>query len=143
MELFASREIAHPAGEVFSFVSDAANNPRWQQGMRRCEWTSPPPIAVGSIYEQEASLLGRRVVSRFEVTDYEADRSITITTIESSFPITVRRTVEVLGSDRCRVEARISGEPGRLFAIAGPLLRWWAQRSVDADYDRLVKLLES
>ncbi len=143
MELFASREIARPAEEVFSFVADAANNPRWQKGMRRCEWTSPPPIAVGSVYEQEASLLGRRIVSRFEVTDYEPGRSITITTIESTFPITVRRSVEPLGPGRCRVKARISGQPGRLFTIAGPLLRWWAQRSVDADYDRLVQLLES
>lgn len=33
MQLSASQTIDRPADEVFAFVSDAANNPRWQQGM--------------------------------------------------------------------------------------------------------------
>jgi hypothetical protein len=40
------------------------------------------------------------------------------------------------------VTAEISGEPGGFFGMIGPALRRLAQRSVDADYDRLVKLLE-
>ncbi|MCW2633576.1 MAG: Polyketide cyclase / dehydrase and lipid transport, partial [Pseudonocardia sp.] len=29
-------EIDRPAAEVFAFVSDVGNNPRWQQGQRSC-----------------------------------------------------------------------------------------------------------
>ncbi len=86
--------------------------------------------------------MGRTVSTRFKVIEYHPGTSITIESIESSFPIRVRRSVEPLGDNRSRVTAEISGEPGGFFGVIGPALRRLAQRSVDADYDRLVKLLE-
>ena len=142
MDLYATREIRRPAKAVFDFVSDSSNNPTWQKGQRSCVWTTPAPHCLGSIYEQEARFLGRTVSTRFKVVEYDPGRSITIESIESSFPIRVRRSVEPLGPDRSRVTAEISGEPGGFFGMIGPALRRLAQRSVDSDYDRLVKLLE-
>ncbi len=138
MELFATRLIERPAAEVADFFFDATNNPTWQRGMRRCEWVTPGPIGVGSTYVQEASFLGRTISSRFEVTEHTPGRSITIRTIESTFPIEVTRTVEPIDAASSRVTARISGGPGGVFRLFGPLIRRLAQRSVDADYDRLV-----
>lgn len=142
MNLYATRVIDRPADEVFAFVSDAANNPKWQRGQRSCVWTSPSPIGVGSTYEQEARFLGRTIRTSFEVTDHEPGRSITIRSTGGSFPIQVRRSVEPVGPARARVTAEISGEPGRFFRLAAPVVRRLAQRSVDHDYDRLKRLLE-
>jgi hypothetical protein len=141
VELFATRVVERPAGEVADFFFDAANNPRWQNGMRRCEWITPGPIAVGSTYLQEASFMGRTISSRFEVTEHTPGRSITIRTIESTFPIEVTRTVDSIDPASCRVTARISGGPGGVFRLFSPVIRRIAQRSVDRDYDRLVVLL--
>lgn len=138
MELSATRTINRPAAEVADFFFDAVNNPSWQKGMRRCEWETPDPIGVGSTYLQEAAFLGRPVISRFEVTEHTPGESISIETIESTFPIAVTRTVESISPSSCRVNAQISGGPGGVFAIVAPLIRRVAQRSVDADYDRLV-----
>lgn len=144
MELRATREVSRPAEEVFAFVSDASNNTDWQHGMVSCEWTSEPPIDLGSTYEQRARFLGRDVVSTFVVTRFEPDRLIEITTLESTFPIQVIRTVEPIDEGSCRVSALITGGPDRgLLRLAAPLMRRRAQRSVDADYDRLTELLES
>jgi hypothetical protein len=143
MNLSASREIARPANDIAAFFFDASNNPLWQKGQRSCVWISSPPIAVGSIYDQEARFLGRPVLSRFEVVEYDPGRVITIQSIGGSFPIRVRRSVEQLGPDRCRVDAAITGEPRGFFGVATRLLRRLAQRSVDADYDRLKTLLEA
>ncbi len=142
MELFAYCEIDRPADEVFAFVSDACNNPLWQKGQQSCEWTSPPPIGPGSTYEQKARFLGRTIISRFTVIEHEPGRVIAIESTEGPFPITVRRSVEPLGPARSRVAAEIAGEPGGFFRLAGPLLRGVAQRSVNADYRRLKRLLE-
>lgn len=60
-------------------------------------WTTPPPIGVGSVYEQRAHFLGRTVTNSFEVTGYEPGRSITIRSTGGSFPIAVRSSVEPLG----------------------------------------------
>jgi hypothetical protein len=50
--------IYRPTDEVFSFISDFANNPKCQSGMREATWTSEGPLGVGSRYEQVASFLG-------------------------------------------------------------------------------------
>ena len=143
MRMTAIREINRPVAEVFEFFSDAANNPKWQAGMVSCEWMTPPPIKVGSTYEQHARFMGRDVKSVFSVTEYEPGRSITIETIESTFPITVQRTVEPTGTGSCMVHAEIGGGPTGLLKLLAPLVRGKAQRSVDADYDRLKALLET
>lgn len=142
MEVTSSVEVERPADEVFAFVADAENNPRWQRGMRSCRWVSDPPIGVGSVYEQEASFLGRTIRSTFEVVAYEPDRSITIETIESTFPIRVTRSVEPVGDGRSRVSAIVRGDPTGVFSIFAPALRWMVRRSVRGDYRRLRELLE-
>ena len=142
MKLDSSVEIDRPAEEVFGVISDFSRNPQWQRGMMSARWTSEPPIRVGSTYQQVARFLGRDVVTTFEVIGYEAGRSITIESRQSSFPIKVTRTVEPLGANRSRASAHIVGEPGRFFRLFGPILRVIAERSVRGDYERLRRLLE-
>lgn len=146
IEVTSQVDIARPAGEVFAFLADASNNPQWQKGMRSCQWLGDGPIEVGSQYRQEAAFLGRPVRSLFEVVAYEPEgpnRTITIRTIESTFPIEVTRSVTDLGGGRCRAQARIRGGPegvvGRLLA---PLTLRMVQRSVSGDYNRLRTQLE-
>lgn len=144
MRLTAERNISRPASEVFAFFADASNNPRWQEGMVSCEWTSEAPIGVGSTYEQRARFMGRDVLSSFVVTDYEPGRLISIETTKSTFPISVARTVEPIDENSSRVAADISGGPDNwFFRLLGPIVQKRAQKSVDADYDRLVQLLET
>lgn len=137
MKMTATRQINRPADEVFAFLADATNNPKWQDGMVACEWRTPPPIGADSIYEQHARFMGRDVKSVFVVTEHEPGRSIKIETIESTFPITVQRWVEQTGPRSCTVNAKIGGGPTGLMRLLEPLVARRAQRSVDADYDRL------
>lgn len=141
--MHAHREINRSAAEVFAFFADASNNPRWQNGMTSCEWSTEGPIEVGSKYTQHARFMGRDVVSIFEVTKFEPGRLIRIETIESTFPIQVTRTVESIDAGSCTVSANISGGPEKgIMKWLEPLAAAKAQKSVDADYDRLVQLLE-
>jgi uncharacterized membrane protein len=142
IEVTSEVMIHRPADEVFTFLADAENNPTWQRGMQRCQWTSTPPIREGSTYEQEARMLGKPVTSTFEVVDLEPGRRITIRTIESSFPIEVTRSVEPVGEDRCIARARVTGDPSGVFRLATPLMRKIVERSVRGDYRRLKEHLE-
>ena len=143
MRLTATREINRPAEEVFDFFAEASNNPKWQEGMVSCEWTTPPPIGVGSVYEQHARFMGRDVRSVFWVTEFEPGRSIKIETVESTFPITVHRTVHTTGPGTSQVHADIGGRPTGPLKLLAPLMKGRAQKSVNADYDRLKELLDS
>lgn len=141
IEVSSSVVIDRPAAEVFEFVADAENNPRWQRGMRSCRWLSARPVHVGSTYRQEASFLGRFVTSTFEVTEPDPGRSITIRTLTSTFPIVVTRSVEPLPGDRARVRAFVRGDPSGAYRIAKPVLKTLVQRSVRGDYERLRRML--
>jgi hypothetical protein len=141
IEITASADVPRPAPELFAFVADMRNNPRWQQGQVSCEWTTPPPIAVGSRYDQRARFLGRDIVSTFEVTELVPDRRIRIRTVEGTMPMDITREVEPLGEDRSRVTATVRGGPTGLLRLADPLTRRMVRRSVRGDYERLTRLL--
>jgi uncharacterized membrane protein len=134
-----SVEIDRPADEVFAYVADFANNPRWQGGMQSCRWTSDETAAVGATYVQEAKFLGRRIETHFRVTEYEPGRRVSIESTVSTFPIQVTRTVEPLSATRCRVTAHVRGQPTGVLALMSGLVK----RSIRADYHRLQAELES
>ncbi len=147
VDITSGCEVDRPADEAWAVISDFARNPEWQGGMRSCAWSTDPPLAVGSRYRQEAAFLGRAIRTTFEVIGLEeaADgrRSVTIDTVEGTFPITVTRTVEPLGAQRCRVSAHVRGSPDGLMGVLSPLTKPMVRRAVDRDYARLKQLLET
>lgn len=143
MEVTSSIEIARDADDVFAYLADMSNNPQWQSGQQRCEWTSPAPHGLGSTYDQEARFLGKTIVSAFEVVEYEPGRVIRIKTTGGTMPIDVTRTVRPTGDRSTRVEAIVRGDPPRWMAMLGPVMRRMVQRSVRQDYEQLKTLLEA
>lgn len=135
-------EIARSAEDVFAFIANPENNPRWQRGMQSCVVTSEGAIGKGTTYAQVASFLGRRIESEFEVVDHRPGHSITGTSVAGSFPITFTRSVEPVGPDRTHVTAIVEGDASGFFRLAAPLLRVLVRTSVAGDYRRLKRLLE-
>ena len=133
--------IRRPVDEVFEYLANFENNPKWQGGMKEATFTSEGPLRVGSTYDQVASFLGRRVESSFEVIAYEAGRMVKATTTSGSFPITFTRKVSALESGT-EVSAIIEGDASGFFQIAAPILKMLVQRSINADYKNLKKVLE-
>lgn len=143
IEINAGVDVARPADDVFAYLADFENNPRWQRGMRAARWTSEPPVRVGSTYEQEATFLGRRITSNFEVVDVTPGRSVTIRSTGGTFPIEVTRRVEPDGPGRSRVSATVRGAPNGWFRLLTPVMAALVRRSVQGDYERLKEVLEN
>jgi uncharacterized membrane protein len=133
--------VNRPSQEVFAYLSNFENNPKWQSGMREARFTSEGPLQLGSTYEQVASFLGRPVLSSFEVIAYEPGQMVKATSTSSSFPITFTRMVQAEG-EGTRVSAVIEGDASGFFKLAEPLLARFVQRSVDSDYANLKRILE-
>ena len=138
-----SVEIDRPADDVFEFVAEFTNNPRWQRGMRACRWTSDPPHGVGATYEQEARFLGKDVRNTFRVTDLEPGRRISFESTGGTFPIAVTRTVEPLGPDRARFTEDVQGDARGFYRVAEPVLQLLVRASIKRDFPRLKALLET
>lgn len=88
VDIVQTLTVSLPPERVFAFWGDHSNNPKWQKGQRRCTWTSPPPIGVGSTYDQEASMMGRAIVSSVECVEFTSNAW---TTTASKNPTTIAR----------------------------------------------------
>lgn len=138
-----SIEVRRPQVEVFAFVAEFPNDPKWQRGKKSCTWTSEGGLRVGATYRQHATFLGKDVFQNFTVLEVDAPRLVRYESKEGSFPLTVTRTVEDLGDGRCRFTETVEGEPGRFFSLAAPLLQPMVKRTITRDFEVLKKLLES
>jgi uncharacterized membrane protein len=134
--------INRPAVEVFGFISNFENNPRWQSGVQEATITSEGPFGVGTTYTQVAKFLGQRIETDFEVIEYEPDRKVKARSTSGSFPIQFMRMVEPIEAGT-KVSAVIEGEAGGFFKLAEPILSRMTRRQIEADYANLRDLLEA
>ena len=79
--------IHRPVDEVFDFVADECNEPRFNPEMRRAEQTSAGPIGVGTTFRAEMMSRGRPVEMTITFTDYERPRRLTSSTHLSNMDI--------------------------------------------------------
>lgn len=134
-------EINCPSDEVFAYISNFENNPQWQSGQLSATFTTEDPQRVGSTYDQVAKFLGRTIVSEFEVLEYEPGHMVRASSTSGSFPITFTRIVEPSG-EGAAVKAIVEGDSSGFFKLAEPLMARIVQRSVDADYQNLKRIME-
>jgi polyketide cyclase/dehydrase/lipid transport protein len=69
--------IRRPIEEVFAFLSDFENVPKWNYAILETHKVSEGPVGVGTIYQQVRSVPSRSE-ERFEVTAYNPPRELEI-----------------------------------------------------------------
>jgi uncharacterized protein YndB with AHSA1/START domain len=132
--------ISRPIEQVFGFLSDFENIPRWNYAIVQTHKISEGPVGMGTIYQQVRSVPSRSE-ERFEVTAYHPPRRLEIRGQLGPFPSrlsyaldTVPEGTRVTNS----VELELRG-PGRLLGrVAVPRVR----DAVAANLRKLKELLE-
>ncbi|HEY5574945.1 MAG TPA: SRPBCC family protein, partial [Anaerolineales bacterium] len=71
-----STVINRPIAEVFAFVADFENHPKWEMNFQKVQLLSSAPNGVGTTYQCELKLPGQSAKSKFEITEYEANKKI-------------------------------------------------------------------
>jgi hypothetical protein len=74
MDLNVSTMIYRPIKQVFDFVSTPENDFQWQYGTLASASLSEGASRIGSFFRSIGHLMGHRVLSTFEVTDYEPNK---------------------------------------------------------------------
>ena len=140
---FEHEEVVNrPAREVFAYLSDPANLPEWQGSVVEARRESGGEIAVGSTFRETRSLLGRRVESVLEVTEYEPEKRFSLRTLTGPVRISVRHVLESIdGATRIRITGE--GEPGGFVKMPGPLLARMVRKQAESDFATLKRVLES
>ena len=134
--------INRPVEEVFDFVADERNEPRYNPGMVRAEMLSPGPVGLGSRFRAEMRTRLRPVVMTTENTGYERPRRLASTTHLSTMEVRGGLTFDpVPGGTRMRWSWDVA--PRGLLKLMSPLVVRVGTRQERAIWTGLKRLLEA
>ncbi len=137
-------QIDRPVDEVFAFVTDPANFPRWAGALvKESHQTSPGPVGVDTTFTQANVLMGRRFVSEMRVVTYEPPRRFEYATTSGPIRFAGHYTFAPVGGNSTRFTSVDESEPSGLLRYLQPLLQLFAQRQITANLARLKAVIEA
>jgi hypothetical protein len=134
--------IARPPEEVAGFAMDPANDLRWIKALSGVRKLTDGPVGPGTRVERVASFLGRRIEYVNEITALEPGRRLEMRSVKAPFPMQVVYEFEP-DVDGTLARIRASGDAGRFYALAGPLLGHMVKRGISRDLAALKEELEA
>ncbi len=134
--------INRPPQEVFDFLSNPANHPKYSRIAESAEWTSEGPHGVGSTYRGVGKALGRKIESTNEITKWDPPNQYGYKSISGSIPFD---TTYTFGSSEngTRLSVRAQLEIGGFFKIAEGLVGKQVKKQLDADFEAFKQYLEA
>jgi uncharacterized membrane protein len=134
--------IHRPVDEVFDFVADERNEPRYNPQMHRAEQTSAGPIGVGTTFRAESTSLGRPVEMTITFTAYERPRRLTSTTHLSTMDIQGTLTFDPV-AEGTRMRWSWNLEPRGLLKLMTPVVALIGRRQERSIWTDLKRYLEA
>jgi hypothetical protein len=133
--------IARPAQQVFAFLADFGNLPRWNYAIERTWQTSPGPAGVGATYRQMRTI-PRRSEEGFEVTVFEPPTRLAVHGQIGPFHATTSYLLEPVAGGT-RLTNTVELEPASaLLRPLGPLAVPRVKNAVARNHATLKRLLE-
>ena len=127
--------------QVFAFVSDPLQFPRWNSAVQTVRRTSGDTGEPGSIYSMERELPTGRVENGLEIFAHEHPSEFGIRTTSGPTPFLYRYRFVSEGSTTV-VHLAASVELPGVGALLGPLATRGVRRGVDANFAALKQILE-
>ena len=134
--------IERPVEEVFDFVADERNEPRFNSRITRVEKLSPGPIGAGTRFRAEMTRMGLTAEMTVEFTGVERPRRVESSTHLSKMDIRGTLTFDPV-PEGTRMNWAWDLEPHGLLRLAGPILAWMGERQERAIWTSLKRLLEA
>jgi uncharacterized protein YndB with AHSA1/START domain len=133
--------IQRPADEVFAFLADFENIPRWNYAIEETKKASAGPVGVGTRYRQTRSVPGRSAEG-FEVTVFEPARRLAIDGQIGPFQATISYELEARAA-ATRLVNTVELDPSQaMLRFAAPLATSRIKASVAQNLSKLKLVLE-
>ena len=137
--------INRPVQEVWDFVTDLTNSPRWTRSGSALRQTSDGPPGVGATIESRRQLFGRFEVKSqsIVVTEYEPNHSVSY---EARVPLLRRAAQRLLFeavAEGTRLTRSTEVEPGRALRVLQPVVPRLIRAIHTTELARLKRLIEA
>lgn len=130
-------QIAASPAQVYAFLAEPANLPRWQTGIVSAERTSPPPTVIGTTARVVLELMGQRIAADITIREADPDRRLALATSVSGIGIVA--TLELAahgGGTQITLASEVRAENVFMKPIEG-MVTDAAERDLDASLARL------
>ncbi len=136
-------EIERPVSEVFAYVIDPTNLPRWQTNTVSAVVEGDGPLRVGTrLREVHRGPGGRQLESLVEVVELVPDRVFALLMVEGSLPIDA--TISFASSEGgTRMSFNVRGMPTGPLRFLQPLMRAALKRQFREHCATLKRVLET
>lgn len=143
MRVEGSIEINRPLHEVFNYVSDVCNYPKWMSHALEVRTDTPRPPRQSGRFVLVLKSVGRRFEIPYERTSYESDRCHTDQAQGGPIPDHQWHSAfeEVPGGTR--VTRTVDVQSGGLLKLLEPLQKRAARRQLRKDLQTLKDVLEA
>jgi uncharacterized membrane protein len=134
--------INRPVEEVFAYVGDLQNGPKWQKALVEAWRLNGGPLGIGSKFSSVRIFMGRKLVSVLQFTAYELNKKIVFKSISGSLPFEQTFLFESTAG-RTRLTTRLDLGTSGLMGPAEPLIASSLKREVDKSFSILKDMLET
>jgi uncharacterized membrane protein len=134
--------IHRPVEEVFAFVADLSNGPKWQDGLIEVRQLTGGPLRVGTQHTAVRKFLGRRLEVTTEFIRYEPNEIVTFTANSGSLRVQTSYVTEATAKGT-RLTCRMQMEQGGLFSLTEPLIARSVRSGIATEFLVLKAMLEA
>jgi uncharacterized membrane protein len=134
--------IDRPVENVFGFISNPMNLPKWQAMVATVEPASSGPVGVGSKFKVNTEVMGRKMEGVMEITDFIPPEKFGFKNVAGPVQVQAVATFKPAGTGT-RLNLNGQGEPGGVFKLAEGVLAKQVKSQMEDNLKRLKSVLES
>lgn len=139
----ASVHIDRPVDEVFAFVAEAENNPRWHGHVVETRWLDDGPMRIGRRARQVSQIIGLRYEVEAEIATWDPPSHVAWQTVTGGAKVRTDGRIEP-EADGCRLTMSGEGEfTSGLLRVLTPISVAAIRRQSESDLRTLGKVLDA
>jgi carbon monoxide dehydrogenase subunit G len=117
INLDLSTLIDRPVKDVFAFVANPNNMPKWNSAVVSIQQITPGAVGVGTKFKSIGEALGRRIEGEVQVTAYEPDSKCGFQMNAGPMQINATLTFKTVGTGT-KLSLNAQGNPAGVFKLA-------------------------
>jgi uncharacterized membrane protein len=134
--------INRPTQEVFDYVTQPSNAPKWQGTVESAEWVSDGPVGVGSTWRGVNKFMGRKIEGTLEITSWDPPNEHSFKAAGGPVPFENTWTFEDK-DDGTQVTMSGQAELGGFFKLAEGMVGKQMDKQMETDLANLKRMLEA
>jgi len=133
--------IDRPVEDVFSFVADLNNMPKWNSAVVSIQPLHGDSIGAGAKFKTVGEMLGRQMDGEMQVTAYEPDSKCGFQMNAGPVQVNVTLTFKTVGTGT-KLDLNAQGNPAGFFKLAENMVAGQVKSTMQANLSRLKSVLE-